>query len=541
MFGLTIIVNLPQFKNIKIPNAMKRIIISFFAFALICTISMAQVPNPILWLRADSTYTQIHAWRDLSGNGYDAVFVSDSVKAADTLLNFNPAFRFDGTTLFVPPIEVTEEANSVIIVYQTDTSETDEMPLWSFQTDSAHTLALTTRRIVNVQSTILYNDADERGAVINILTQLWRRRSMADTLHCIGSVGFNDTSAFTGMVSEIVVLPCGENFSDTALKQWSSYLAVKYGVTLKETSYLSSDGTVTWPLDSLWQFSGSVIGIGRDDRFGLYQRQSRTADGLLTLALDSITANNTLHSSELADREFLMMGSTATAFSTSSELYLEDDQMLTRYGDGVVKVTGNSIRERSTVIKVDASKWTDSLHNYALLIDRSGAGEYRFERMEVVLPSEIDTANKSLTFNGINWDTDESGYDFFCFAALKISDLLQIGERGAVSENGGANNYFPMGNNIFFHNIEDRKGVLTTGQYSLYPNPNSGHFVLEAQYPEETPLTVCVYSADGKMVHTYQRSSNITHRVEGSISSKGQYLIEIVSNAERNLIKMIVQ
>lgn len=266
---------------------MKRKIIAFLAFALFCAVAAAQVSNPIVWLRADSAGTDTPVWRDISGNGYDAVFTTDSVKSADTLLNFNPAFRFDGNTLSVPPIEVTEEANSVIIVYQADTAASDELPLWSFQADSAHTLALTTRRIVNSNSTILYNDENSRCAVVNSLTQLWRRRRMSDTLHCGGLVGITDSSEFTGMVAELVVLPCGEEFSDTALYQWCSYLAVKYGVTLHETSYLSSDGTVTWPLDSLGQFSGSVIGIGRDDRFGLYQRQSRTADGLLTLALDS--------------------------------------------------------------------------------------------------------------------------------------------------------------------------------------------------------------------------------------------------------------
>ena len=65
--------------------------------------------------------------------------------------------------------------------------------------------------------------------------------------------------------------------------------------------------------------------------------------------------------------------------------------------------------------------------------------------------------------------------------------------------------------------------------------------MLEAQYPEATPLTVYVYSTDGKAVRTYQRGNDTWHRVEGSISAKGQYLIEIVSNAERNLIKMLVQ
>lgn len=505
---------------------MKQKIIAFFAFALFCAVAAAQVSNPIVWLRANSAGTDTPVWRDISGNGYDAVFTTDSVKSADTLLNFNPAFRFDGTALSVPPIEVTEEANSVIIVYQSDTAAREEMPLWSFQADSTHTLALTTQRIVNSNSTILYNEENSRCAVVNSLTQLWRRRRMADTLHCSGLVGITDSSEFTGMVAELVVLPCGEEFSDTALYQWCSYLAVKYGVTLHETSYLSSDGTVTWPLDSLGQFSGSVIGIGRDDRFGLYQRQSHTADNLLTLALDSITADNTLHGSELADREFLMVGSPASAFTASSELYLEDDQTLNRYGDGVARVTGNGVRSRSTVLKMDASQWADSLHRYTLLVDRSGSGEYRYSDLEVFAPSGIDTANKTLTFSDIYWDTDGSGCDRFCFAALDILDFSQIGERGAVSENGG---------------INGATGNGAGGQYALYPNPNSGHFVLEAQYPEATPISVYVYTADGRTVRTYQCGEDTVHRIEGSISAKGQYLIEIVSNAERNLIKMLVQ
>ena len=505
---------------------MKQKIIAFFAFALFCAVAAAQVSNPIVWLRADSAGADTPVWRDISGNGYDAVFTTDSIKSADTLLNFNPAFRFDGTALSVPPIEVTEEANSVIIVYQADTAMREEMPLWSFQADSTHTLALTTQRIVSSNSTILYNEENSRCAVVNSLTQLWRRRRMADTLHCSGVVGATDSSAFTGMVAEMVVLPCGEEFSDTALYQWCSYLAVKYGVTLHETSYLSSDGTVTWPLDSLGQFSGSVIGIGRDDRFGLHQRQSRTADGLLTIALDSITANNTLHGSELADREFLMVGSPTSAFTASSELYLEDDQTLNRYGDGVAKVTGNGVRSRSTILKMDASQWADSLHRYALLVDRSGSGEYRYTDLEIFTPAEIDTANKTLTFSDIYWDTDGSGCDRFCFASLDILDFSQIGERGAVSEISGNNG---------------ATGSSSSGQYTLYPNPNSGHFVLEAHYPEATPLTVHVYTADGKTVRTYQRGGDTMHRIEGNLSAKGQYLIEIVSNAERNLIKMLVQ
>ena len=107
---------------------MKQKTIAFLALALFCAVAAAQISNPIVWLRADSAGTDTPMWRDISGNGYDAAFTTDLVKSADTLLNFNPAFRFDGTALSVPPLEVTEEANSVIIVYQADTAASEELP-----------------------------------------------------------------------------------------------------------------------------------------------------------------------------------------------------------------------------------------------------------------------------------------------------------------------------------------------------------------------------------------------------------------------------
>ena len=48
---------------------MKQKIIALFAFALLsCAVSMAQVSQPIVWLRADSVGTDTPVWRDISGN-----------------------------------------------------------------------------------------------------------------------------------------------------------------------------------------------------------------------------------------------------------------------------------------------------------------------------------------------------------------------------------------------------------------------------------------------------------------------------------------
>lgn len=65
--------------------------------------------------------------------------------------------------------------------------------------------------------------------------------------------------------------------------------------------------------------------------------------------------------------------------------------------------------------------------------------------------------------------------------------------------------------------------------------------MLEATYPTETPVTVRIYSADGKVVGTITRGRDYSHRIEGNISGNGQYLLEIISDEERNMVKMVVQ
>ncbi len=506
---------------------MKRKIIIPIVCVLFSVAATAQVENPIVWLRADNV-PNANVWSDISGNGYDATFVTDSAKTADSLLNFNPAYYFSSTALSIPPVAVTEQVNTVIVVYQADTVGQGEMPVRSFQVDSTHALALTTNRIANSGSTILYADSASPFRIVNSLTQLWRRRGMPDTLYCSGTVGTNDTSSLTGRVAELLMLPGSDEFSDTALYQWCSYLAVKYGVTLNGSPYISSAGNIIWSGDSLSEFSDNVIGIGRDDFFGLHQKQSEMQDGMLAIGLGTIAETNALNCDTLADGSFLMVGCGADVFGTSTGLYLDNDLTVSRYGDGLVRAMGSDIQQKSTMLRVNATAWSDSLNKYVLLVDRSGSGEYLLENLEIIYPSVIDTARKALAFSDVLWDIDGNGIDRFCFAQLTLAELSSdVGQRSAVADISESNS--------------TSDGTGNVGRYTLFPNPNEGHFVLEATCPSETKLMVKIYSADGKKVGTIERGRGYSHRIEGNISGKGQYLLEIISDEERNMVKMVVQ
>jgi hypothetical protein len=105
-----------------------------------------------------------------------------------------------------------------------------------------------------------------------------------------------------------------------SFKRVNSYLAIKYGRTLDQTSaqnYLASDGT-TIPWDATTAdnatYKNRIAGIGRDDCSGLVQKQSQSQDSIssftvLTAGFDTIRTSNALNTSEFINNlSFLMWG-----------------------------------------------------------------------------------------------------------------------------------------------------------------------------------------------------------------------------------------
>ena len=97
-----------------------------------------------------------------------------------------------------------------------------------------------------------------------------------------------------------------------------SYLALKYGITLGNTSnlvnYTSSGGTVYWTGNSTYQ--NDVFGIGTDNGAGLVQAESNSMNnGSGNGTGQSGKGNLILSSSSLTDQQFLMIGDDAGALT----------------------------------------------------------------------------------------------------------------------------------------------------------------------------------------------------------------------------------
>lgn len=108
---------------------------------------------------------------------------------------------------------------------------------------------------------------------------------------------FQTADAFEGDLVEIVAY--SDDLTTTEQTQVNSYLAIKYGVTLDQssgsggTAYLDSAGSTIWATDTSDEFENDIAGIGQDDDADLDQinSQSQHTDGILRVA-DATSQDN---------------------------------------------------------------------------------------------------------------------------------------------------------------------------------------------------------------------------------------------------------
>lgn len=69
--------------------------------------------------------------------------------------------------------------------------------------------------------------------------------------------------------------------SATNINKISSYLAIKYGIRLTQTTatdYTLSGGQIAWQASQNGTYSGNIAGIARDDGYSLIQVQSQSVN-----------------------------------------------------------------------------------------------------------------------------------------------------------------------------------------------------------------------------------------------------------------------
>ena len=498
------------------------------------------VSEPAVWVRADSTPLNARQWRDVSGNGRCLLPKSGLLPNSFTRMNFNKSFLVErGEHFTLPDFPLQRKMITVMLVYHIEDT-LSENSLWSMQLDTSTRIGLTTQRIICERGDIRYTDSNKVSPVVNTLRSTWIERYDKGDI----SIGRCDSLPFRGKIAECIVFD--GKIKDTVFVQYLSYLSVKYGITLFETDYLNSSHTVIWDWRNNPQYSYSIGGIGKDLKMGLEQKQSYLLDEKITVGLSSLATTNEENRASMYQGDFLIWGFDNTLLNRHGSIYLEDGTELETYGNGLLQATGRGASRQSTFMQVDASQWAnrgEDVSKYYLLIDRSGRGDFLSNDIEFYTPDFVDSTNR-LYFSNIYWDTDNNGKDRFCFAKISFDSLFASknfavnndnkAERRGVSHTPAS--HTPAGRGDF-----ESRPQANQNSYQLFPNPNMGKFTVEIHYTDVSDITIKTFSPDGKVISTWKAQNQSSYYYEGTVSVKGQYMIDIEGGGERKSLKMIVQ
>ncbi|MBE9913750.1 hypothetical protein G8C92_06865, partial [Paenibacillus donghaensis] len=175
-------------------------------------------------------------------------------------------------------------------------------------------------------------------------------------------IGAGHNSIFNGRISEVILY--NKKLDDFDRQKVSSYIALKYGLTLKNdkgdtTNYVASNGTEMWTVAHNTGYGNRITGIGRDDASGLEQKQSKSqeADANVTIAL-----GNTVAASNAENGNDSMMNN--TSFFTFS-----DDNAAATYSTSKIQEpqTGHELKKMERVFKVEETNWKPT--NVTLKLD----------------------------------------------------------------------------------------------------------------------------------------------------------------------------
>lgn len=313
------------------------------------------------WVKAETISqadgSDVYAWNSLGSTAITVtapcaarpVYRTGLASAANNLIaNFNPYLTFNGTTQYLAYensrqafIDVASGGSGATIfeVYQGGTAG---RTLFGYRGSN-------NSRVEGKSDSLAFSDGGSAGtnnnlgfshsSRVNIIAATGKHNGLTisdlngqaqtlannsvDTDHL--TIGARKSSSvgtfgryFNGSISEIIMV--NGPLAATPMHRVRSYLAMKYGVTLRdnantgieERSFQSSSGTITWDYPTNAAFHNNVTVIGRDDGSGLNQKRSISTDadagsntGNAMLDIDNV-------SDFTADQSFLAVGHNGT-------------------------------------------------------------------------------------------------------------------------------------------------------------------------------------------------------------------------------------
>ena len=181
--------------------------------------------------------------------------------------------------------------------------------------------------------------------------------------------GISNDQGWRGHIAEVVIYDY--RVDDVQRQKIESYLALKYGITLdqsSETNYIASDGSVIWDASLHQNEKMYIIGLGRDDISSLDQRVATSSgvNSVLSIALDNDFTSENGPSRTALNHNFQFM----TVSSNGMPVTAQTNEMTSEYESRIMrewKVQKTTNFNQTTFLKFDGFST-----NHVLLVDDDG-------------------------------------------------------------------------------------------------------------------------------------------------------------------------
>jgi hypothetical protein len=480
--------------------------------------------TPRIWLAADSVGNNNY-WQDISGNGYHAYSPGGAFVADSGLFNYQPCLMFDSLTEALRINYIPQESSRIIVfaVFDPEVGYPEE-GIWSLRFDSSLRIMVSTQHFGNFYSNEQYRDSTMYIPTINLLRMSWPYKAVDTLLAGMNVVG-TDSLTYHGRFAEFM-------FYDTTLKHSEierihTYLAIKYGISVKEKNYVNSQDSVLWNYKNDSLYSNHIAGIGKDSLLLVNQKQSCGLGGKANLAIASGTlqAKNDANTSPINELDYLIWGDNGKELMAIVQ-DIPDTIHVANMSEckWLMKRSGLTADDISTQVVLSAPEYAGT-GSIQLVINRSGDFMFPVDSSVVIFSSGSDTAGH-FYFNNVVWDTDGSGSDAFGF---QFSDTSGVNDRAPI-------------NNVSENNEEGGNAVgAAISSLEIYPNPSTGNYSVEIKLKTAGDVQLSIQDESGKIIMQKAFSGFDNYIYNGNLEEKGCYLIKAESGNESKTGKLIVQ
>jgi len=225
------------------------------------------------------------------------------------------------------------------------------------------------------------------------------------------------------LIPEILVFDT--NLSTIDRQKIETYLSVKYGITINdisENNYVSSAGDILWDSKKNKNYNFRITGVGRDDAFGLYQKQSKNCeDDHIILSLNALKATNYQNPEILNQGTFLLWGDNNQSFSFKEADLLSAHPRRDMFRMWKAQIKNSGAQPIKTHLYLSLAGLSPS--DKVVLRLFANESNYQNDISTDILGEKI---GDKYVFKDIMWDIDHSGTEYFTFNLQDSQSELNI-------------------------------------------------------------------------------------------------------------------